>query len=519
MAALIRRRARAAVLADVLEAPLAVPSAALVRLARASRSRLARSLRGTTDAADERIAIEALTALARADGDPRHELEELLRRRTRRRNGEAWLLRCLAAVRAKRGALALANETLARAEAATTDPFELEKVAFLRAEVLGSERRVEESLTEIAALEASPRVRTEPAALFLVLARKATALRLLGRPEEAFEVARQALDTHPSTDVHTQRLRLEVALTHIDRLEFAEAHRLLRAIRTTDPELRLRHGFALAEMALHSRSPDAFRRFQRLAATAARLGFASFQAYFLYDAVFAALARSDFETAERVATEAARLAKTMGLRSVEHGSTMLRIATLALGGRVTEALSAMRRTAAPRFDRTADAFGHGVRAVIYAAVAEAVEPERRPPFLRQAAVERERFEERGSEGVRYSEASIFTRFVATLLGRRDDSDEVVTVATDGTWLRVSTERPVDLRRRPTLMRILARLAEHPARPDELIAAGWPGDRSSRHSLGRRLRVALFSLRRSGLGRRLVHRAGRYALDPSVSVGS
>lgn len=81
---------------------------------------------------------------------------------------------------------------------------------------------------------------------------------------------------------------------------------------------------------------------------------------------------------------------------------------------------------------------------------------------------------------------------------------------------------IDLTRRPTLARLLdALVAKRLAAPgvaasfDELIAAGWPGERVLTLAAQNRLRVAVTTLRNMGLRHVLVFRDGGHLLDPEV----
>lgn len=81
---------------------------------------------------------------------------------------------------------------------------------------------------------------------------------------------------------------------------------------------------------------------------------------------------------------------------------------------------------------------------------------------------------------------------------------------------------VDLRRRRVLWRILEAMVDHGVRaPGEvvtreaLIAAGWPGERVLPKAAAHRLRVAIYDLRKTGLGEVLVGRDGGYALTCPV----
>lgn len=98
---------------------------------------------------------------------------------------------------------------------------------------------------------------------------------------------------------------------------------------------------------------------------------------------------------------------------------------------------------------------------------------------------------------------------------------VVRVASDAAWVELGTER-LDLSRRTAPRLILLALLEAHARgqacPQEvLVAAGWPGERVLPEAASTRLRVAIATLRRLGLGALIVTHGGSYALDPTLRV--
>ena len=99
------------------------------------------------------------------------------------------------------------------------------------------------------------------------------------------------------------------------------------------------------------------------------------------------------------------------------------------------------------------------------------------------------------------------------------------VARDASWFRLpgASER-VDLSKRASLRRIIAELVrrrvDHPGIPvsrEELVAAGWPGEKLDPDAAFNRLGVALSELRRAGWRAFLVHREGGHAIDPNLPV--
>jgi len=102
--------------------------------------------------------------------------------------------------------------------------------------------------------------------------------------------------------------------------------------------------------------------------------------------------------------------------------------------------------------------------------------------------------------------------------------DALVIGPEARWFRPPGGKPVDLFRRKTLRRLLQRLAEQHARGsdrgltvDDLLAAGWPGERVSREAGANRVRVALATLRKLGLKSYLHSRPDGYALTPDLDV--
>ena len=98
------------------------------------------------------------------------------------------------------------------------------------------------------------------------------------------------------------------------------------------------------------------------------------------------------------------------------------------------------------------------------------------------------------------------------------------VAADGRAFRVAGEDEVDLGRRAAPRRLLDALTERRLREpgrvltfDELIAAGWPGERIGAEAARKRLRTAIWTLRKMGLEPILLTRDDGYLIDPTVVV--
>ena len=102
--------------------------------------------------------------------------------------------------------------------------------------------------------------------------------------------------------------------------------------------------------------------------------------------------------------------------------------------------------------------------------------------------------------------------------------EALSVAEDGSWLRVAGERAISLQHRPSLMRLLAALiaarTRAPGQPlsrESLQASGWPGERIRPSAAANRVRVGLATLRRLGLRDAIRTEPTGWMLDPAASL--
>ncbi len=100
----------------------------------------------------------------------------------------------------------------------------------------------------------------------------------------------------------------------------------------------------------------------------------------------------------------------------------------------------------------------------------------------------------------------------------------LTVDREGRWFELERGAPVDLGRRRVLRRLLVALAaRHERSPGkeieaiDLLAVGWPGERVLPDAAGRRVRTAIWSLRRLGLGRLVTTKGFGYAIDRDAQV--
>ena len=104
-----------------------------------------------------------------------------------------------------------------------------------------------------------------------------------------------------------------------------------------------------------------------------------------------------------------------------------------------------------------------------------------------------------------------------------EENKVVSISSSGTWFQKG-QAQVDLFRRPSLQRILARLVEvyrhetgKPVSVHELMESGWPGEIMIRESGNERVYTAIRTLRRMGLEGILLTRDGGYMLNPDLPI--
>lgn len=112
-----------------------------------------------------------------------------------------------------------------------------------------------------------------------------------------------------------------------------------------------------------------------------------------------------------------------------------------------------------------------------------------------------------------------------LHGVLDDRNETLEIGDRGQWFRMTDFR-VDISRRKPVARLLLALAkgatEHPGvavSTKALIEAAWPDEFIVRHAAQIRLRVAIATLRASGLSTRIVTSRAGYMLDGPVTLES
>lgn len=126
---------------------------------------------------------------------------------------------------------------------------------------------------------------------------------------------------------------------------------------------------------------------------------------------------------------------------------------------------------------------------------------------------------------------LYVRASATPLGSVPppaDTRPALALGPDASWFRVANEPRVDLSRRKPLRLILDRLAEasrgQPDAPDkthlawdDLLEAGWPGEKMRADAGAHRVRVAISTLRKMGLRDVLRTEEAGYRIDPGYDV--
>lgn len=339
--------------------------------------------------------------------------------------------------------------------------------------------------------------------------RMGMALRELGRIDQAEAMLDRAMETF-RRDGNTFRAGLTYAeLVHIalDRGQYEEAHRILErarkagaqsASRLTDAALTARAGMlAQSEGDL----PTAETALSAAMIGLRRIGYRRFEA-----GVIGYLGIIDFELGR---LEAAR-ERMLAARDMM--STEPRVVDLLSGWlcaiEVVRGDRAAASRAAERIGpfRPEDPLSVAAR-VLSAALTKA------PPELEESHL---------SHDVRLA-----FRVGLEMTGARVQGvqrEEALCVSASGRWFLLPGGARGECNRYRALRLILLELVkqrllrpEQPVPRDALIAAGWPGERIQPEAARNRLKVAISTLRRSGLEDLLGHKDGGYLLDPAVPV--
>ncbi len=116
------------------------------------------------------------------------------------------------------------------------------------------------------------------------------------------------------------------------------------------------------------------------------------------------------------------------------------------------------------------------------------------------------------------------RIAARILRTASPSERHLRVAADGRWFELAASGRVDLLRRRALRMLVAELARARVdRPgaalslDDLLAAGWPGERMRPEAGAARVYAAIRTLRKLGLRDALATSGDGYLLDPEIGI--
>jgi predicted ATPase/Tfp pilus assembly protein PilF len=119
-----------------------------------------------------------------------------------------------------------------------------------------------------------------------------------------------------------------------------------------------------------------------------------------------------------------------------------------------------------------------------------------------------------------SDARVAARLLASAIERATQKEPLLEIGEEARWFQVGGGARVDLSRRKALRLVLARLAEAqrtaPGRGvplDEIVAAGWPGERITAEAAASRGYTAIKTLREMGLEDVLLRRDDGYLLAP------
>jgi predicted ATPase/Tfp pilus assembly protein PilF len=124
-----------------------------------------------------------------------------------------------------------------------------------------------------------------------------------------------------------------------------------------------------------------------------------------------------------------------------------------------------------------------------------------------------------------SDARVARRLLASAVARAGEKKAPsLAIGEEARWFRVGEGERVDLSKRRAPRLILRALAELRARApgtgltlDDVVAAGWPGERIQAEAAAARAYTAIKTLRELGLGELLVRRDDGYLLDPAARL--
>jgi len=116
-----------------------------------------------------------------------------------------------------------------------------------------------------------------------------------------------------------------------------------------------------------------------------------------------------------------------------------------------------------------------------------------------------------------TDARVARRLLASALAKGAPS---ISIGEEARWFRVGDGERVDLSKRRAPRLILLRLVASRGRAlslDEVVAAGWPGERIQPEAAAARAYTAIKTLRELGLGDLLLRRDDGYLLDPAAQL--
>ncbi|MEZ4250144.1 MAG: hypothetical protein R3B99_18080 [Polyangiales bacterium] len=420
---------------------------------------------------------------------------------------------------ALRAAAAMANELQAGGVVRARCAIELAEVAAARGDRDLADRSVRDALEAARDVDAS--VASE------VLRRAASLRRVWSGGEDALELhaesvalARRAGDRRA---LATALGSFVVAL--LERRELESFHRLWPEARTELAAQDDAVGLAIVDSAVAiasaiegdldeartrlTRSREAFRRFEQ----------PQNEAIVLLDLGWLALEAED-PVATRHFEEALALGRGTGVAWIETKATAGLAIALLVAGRLLES-AAERRRAKSLADASDVDLGLALALVDVLHVTSGLDEA-------DAATVSERLEAARERLRAYDERSITDLAIRRLLERwlrraeRIDLRPTLLVDDEG-WFRTPGEPWVDLRRRPTLRRVLSCLARasHEGRDgvstSELFEEGWPGERVLTAAAAARVHVAINTLRKLGLRDLLERGETGYHLSEELRV--
>ncbi len=368
-----------------------------------------------------------------------------------------------------------------------------------------------------------------------VLARKAMALRLrqdtsaaLAAAEEALAIFERAGSKHELADVLGTLATLHQRTGELGRAR-ARYEAALALVDDADPNVAGPfHGNLGTFYNQLGELDEARKSFERSLGIFARAGIRRLEAVSLGN-----LASVDFETgrldeARQKLERCVRVLHQVGDATHEVFFNGQLAAVLATMGAREDAEALLRRAdAAPERTRWADALAlqRGFVELARASASEAAGDGTRAAELRASV--RARIASAPADAV--DDVKVAVRMLVRALDRPSRAKlaapelGALTATADAATVWLPTTEKVSLEKRGPVRLVLLRLIEEHRRGgkalgvDELLAAGWPGERVLRDAGASRVYVALGTLRKLGLRDVIQSRDGGYAIDPALRV--